>query len=272
MPYPSANTFTSGVTTPSTALEAPVNSFGFDGNSHTQRVTENDLQQAPMSPYIRNPYSTVLFDGANDYVSRGGNLTGLSAPISLFTMAMQFRLESQVACSLLTSNLTAICHLQLSSVGGLSLVASNTTEDAGFATTQLATAIAPGRWHTIHVAGRTDTGTLTCWVNGTRTYNFSAGADLGAVNWNAFTNWRVGINSAANGGRLHAAVRFVWFDVGQYVTDPTKFTLGNLGAQGTGTGLTRPLVYLTGNAAAWQAGTNGGTGGAFTATGTFTDV
>jgi len=49
-------------------------------------------------------------------------------------------------------------------------------------------------------------------------------------------------------------------------------SLAAMESDGSGPTGNQPLLFMTGNAAVWNAGTNSGTGGAFTATGTFADA
>jgi hypothetical protein len=56
-------------------------------------------------------------------------------------------------------------------------------------------------------------------------------------------------------------------------TNLAKFdTLAGMVSDGSGPTGSAPMLFMTGNAATWNAGTNQGSGGAFAATGTFIDV
>lgn len=70
-------------------------------------------------------------------------------------------------------------------------------------------------------------------------------------------------------------VEFIWFD-DEFVDisqagKRSKFAAAEIGVDGTGPTGVKPLVYVTGNASVWNAGTNKGTVGNFTVTGAVTN-
>jgi hypothetical protein len=169
------------------------------------------------------------------------------------------------------SSATAFDVAYLTATSDLRVNAADTAGLVGWGALPVPFSVSTDTWYTLHIAGDLTANRLRAWVNGSLVVD-NTGPGGGTLDWETLTNWRIGINSAGTGGRLNADVRFVWFDVNQLVTDPAAFTTGNLGTQGTGTGLARPLVFFTGTQSVWNAGTNGGTGGNFTMAGAVADV
>jgi hypothetical protein len=122
-------------------------------------------------------------------------------------------------------------------------------------------------------------------ANGVKYYRNGSAIDTSAftnVTWNSGTDVNFGtvqnvlFNGTGAANALHGVFGFVYFDIPGTLIDiadssvRAKFTPSQIGSDGSGPTGTAPLIYFTGEASVWNAGTNLGTGGSFTATGTFT--
>jgi hypothetical protein len=85
-------------------------------------------------------------------------------------------------------------------------------------------------------------------------------------------------NNAGATAEWQGRIGMLYFDLpGSLVDidDPAvraRFTPAQINSDGSGPSGTAPLIYMSGNAAYWNAPTNSGTGGAFTRTGEFADA
>jgi hypothetical protein len=279
MPYPSANA--RGQTTPGTALEVQRNGIpGGVGNAHTIRGTANDIGMigAPMDPYAY-AYRQVLFDGT-DYLSNATAL-GLAAS-DTFTAAVAVRFSNLVSgFGTVLGLTTGIGNAALIAVSAAGAVTFNTPSN-GSTTGYLGGTTAAGVIqnnvdYVIHLVARASTNTISLFVNGAAV-TITGGAWLGTGNFPAATAWTIGAQPGGSnpiGGGGSTRLGLAWFDVGQFITDPTKFWPPyDLGAQLANPGA-RPAIGFGGAqaASAWQAGTNLGDGtGTWTVTGTIVDA
>jgi hypothetical protein len=276
MPYPDANAY--AITTPSTSLDPRTNGLtGFIGNAHTNRATANGLSGSPMPPFNFNN-NLVVFDGTNDYLTRGANLTGL-ASTSTLTVAFSVRPTALTLGAVLqaTGGSNSV-QIEIDTSGILQFVVANAGASAGVIT-NLTSAFQAGTLYRVVLSFNFTANTVLAWVNGAPA-STSPPTWFGTANMplNTVTNWRIGADfTGTPAKRLNAALGLVVVTT-QAVTGPEAFFSGSfdrdLGTAGTATGLTAPLVYFGCDqlAANWQAGTNRGTGGAFTATGTITNA
>lgn len=139
---------------------------------------------------------------------------------------------------------------------------------------------------TFHIAFDSVGNVTRTWVDGVETgLGIPAGfVFTGTVDFSAATLCQIaqGGNTPGIGGPFNGYIGLVWVDISNsassMITDPTLFYRGgdvNLGTDGTRFGrLPAPKVFYGGaqEAADWQAGTNQGTAGDFTAVGTFVEV
>lgn len=214
-------------------------------------------------------YSPVEFDGSVNKSSRGGNLTGLSAPVTKFTIAARVRFGSFAATnSVLVASNSGSFTMNVNTSGNVNVTAQNAAATAGWSGKRVATSVSVGAQVLLHAAGDLATG-IKCWLNGALTLSEDS-VQVGSLDWDALTNWRVGSSAGGTAAFLTGELDFLWFDTDQCVNDPGAF-LGDLGSDGAGTGLLQPKIFMSGNAAYWNAGLNGGSGGAFTPSGTFVD-
>jgi hypothetical protein len=226
--------------------------------------------------YVAN---AVDFDGSNDFLTRGAGLTGASdAATGILSCWIRFD-GGDGSTSGILNNAVSRCNLRKR---GDNLIVIDVASSAGttlsFGTVNAYTANAAWR----HVLMSWDT-------------NFSAGAkvshlyvsdasdkavlaDAGAafnVDYTD-TNWIVGALNTGGSNKLNGCVAELYFAPGQFLdfsnsANRRKFISAtgkpvSLGADGSLPTGTAPLVYLNNPAASF--GTNKGTGGDFTITGT----
>jgi hypothetical protein len=287
MPYPSANA--RGQTTPGTALEVQRNGIpGGVGNAHTIRGTANDLGMigAPMDPYAY-AYRQVVFDGT-DYLS---NATALGlAPSDTFTVAVAVRFNNLSSASGtvlgITTGIGNAALIAVSSAGAITFNTPSNGSTTGYlGGVTAAGVIQPNVDYVIHLVARASTNTISLFVNGA-TVTITGGAWLGTGNFPAPTAWTIGAQPGGAtpiGGSGGARLGLAWFDVGQFITDPTKFfpaydlgtTLALPAAQpAIGFGNVQGADARSGNTAqGWNDGFNQGDGtGTWTVTGTLVDA
>jgi hypothetical protein len=216
-------------------------------------------------------WTAVTFDGS-DQLDNATNL-GVSATFDTFTAAVAVRFTSlSTAVTLISQTSTAPLGL-LGVTGAGAITISSPTN---LATTGIIGAVSAngvitaGVDYIIHIAGQASTSSLGLWVNGAPVS--VTGSWLGTGAMPRPTAWAIG---GLGGGtqRLTGTMGLAWFDVGQYITDPTKFAPAyDLGAQLANPGA-RPALGFGGvqTVANWNAGTNLGDGtGTWTMTGAVT--
>lgn len=224
-------------------------------------------------------FSTVAFDGTADYLLRGAALTGeADGPTGTFAArihkdtddtALMILFRNAVTRVSIFINIANTVHVELKNPSGTTLVNITTTTEifnadgmadllVAWDLTTSAAEVLQLYWDGSAMAGTPST--LT-----------AGDVDLTSTNWVMF--------AAMNGTALFDGdVEFLWFD-DTYVdisssTNRDKWLAENIGADGSGPTGSAPLVYATGDAAAWNdaGGINLGTGGAFVQQGAVTDA
>jgi hypothetical protein len=273
MPYPDANTY--AITTPSTSLDPRSNGLtGFVGNAHTGRATANGLTGFAMPPFRgwSSVWTGVDFDGTNDYLT---NLTNLGlASNGTFTMAAAFNWDGGLG-NIIGMNAGGLPLLQVTATGAL-VIASPTAAPPGtngFASWESpAGTIVAGVDYVVHVAATAATNVVQVWVNGKLIAPSTGPVWYSTSNFTMPGQWAIG-HGAGGSDKFNGRVGLVWFDVGQYIVDPSKFYPAyDLGAQLANPGA-RPAIGFGGvqTATDWNAGTNLGDGtGTWTRSGDFT--
>jgi hypothetical protein len=218
-------------------------------------------------------WTPVTFDG-NDQLDNPTDM-GLGATFDTFTAAVAVRFTdlSTARCLIGHTSLAGLALLTALGGGGLTI---NTPSN--LSTTGILGASVPGLVlvtgidYIIHVAARASTQSLTVWVNGTEYVVTNGSGWLGTGGMPRPSTWSVG---GLPGGtqRLVGRMGLAWFDVSQYITDPTKFAPAyDLGAQLANPGA-RPTLGFGGvqTVANWNAGTSlGDSTGTWTMTGAVT--
>lgn len=217
-------------------------------------------------------FASVTFDGANDYMTRGGALTGLTDG-QQFTFGWRgtlnaagngsFRVlykhgDNRFYVQLTSANRIAVIGANASGTTILSLLPSDTYTDATGEIALLVSADLSVPTASAYVNGVDVTDTPLTLTNDTIDFTPT---DIGAF------------ATSAGSAKFAGTTQFLYFDDAyldlSVSANRDKFLAANIGADGSGPTGVQPLVYLTGNAAAWNSvsGLNLGTGGAFTMTG-----
>ena len=228
--------------------------------------------------YADTAYTSVNFDGSNDYLTRGADLTGLTNG-KVGSCSFWFKVEGSNGANLRVMN--------SASSGGQFLIQRNTDNTirvrgfnaAGSEILTLpssSTYTADNKWHHcmaswdlanttghLYIDGVDDLGSATTtndtidWTNG----NWYIGSDdAGSNKWNGdlaelwWTNEYIDLSSSANRDKFFNS------------TTGEPVNVGSDGSTPTGTAA---LIYLSGATSTWH--TNDGSGGGFTENGALTD-
>jgi hypothetical protein len=224
----------------------------------------------------------VRFDGSNDYLNRGTSLTGLSDGTS-GTISFWFRphqtYNASNAGGIICASGTGIdqgLYVVLANAidGKLQIRASDSSTNAILdIRASMADLVTGSTYHVM--ASWVTGGNRRLYVNGGNVISTSVNT-AGNIDW-AGSGRGLAIGSFTNGSnKINADIGEFWFTP-TYIdlsveANRLKFRtaagkpadLGRLGEKPTGS---QPLVYFTGGAPSWNAGTNRGTGGAFTMSG-----
>lgn len=222
----------------------------------------------------------ATFDGSSTWLKRNGGLTG-AADSKLWTFSVWLNLSDNLAGGVVCSAVDGVPNQRT----GLTLVPGNDRfnfrgyNSSGTLIQSLSTSALPqGRW--VHVMGSVD---LTSTSK--RHLYVDDASDLFVIDTYTndtldftMTDWGVGAFPSGN-SKLACDIADLWFAPGVYIdlsieANRRKFitaarnpvALGSAGAAPTGSS---PLVFLSGDIAAWH--TNKGTGGGFTLTGALTE-
>lgn len=223
----------------------------------------------------------VIFDGTNDGMSRGADLTG-SADNAQGTVFFWFQLNGGDAANQDFFRTPAgNFSIRRNSANKFATQAFNPAFTNGQTITTTATYVASSGWHSY----------LSSWDNNFASPNklrhiyiddvsdLASGGQSGAADVVDYTdtNWYVGWNGSGN--RINSDMSDLWFAEGVYfdfstVSNRRKFISASggavdLGASGELPTGSSPIVFQRGPASAFA--TNLGTGGNFTVTGALTD-
>ncbi len=216
-------------------------------------------------------FTEVTFDGANDYLTRGAQFTGLTDGEE-FTFVIRFRPVDAAANRTIFRDAADNFFIRLNAASQVQgYMYSGATPRILFQTT--AVVLNAGGMVTLFLAGRTTSGSEVFQVYNDSTditpvgYTHNSGAmDMTSTDWGMMAN-------VAGTEKLAAGVEFLWFDQVYYdVSDSAvraKWTSGQINANGSGPGA-QPILFVVGAASVWNAGTNAGTGGGLVMTGAVT--
>lgn len=227
-------------------------------------------------PFIAN---AVNFDGTNDWLTRGGGLTGAvdndTALISLwFNMGGGDGAQHGFIWGLTASHLrvhrqaTNDILIQLESGAGVTIWAFLTDE----------TFLAAGGWNHLLVAVDIAAAKRQIYINDAAAPIHSVTENAGDIDWTQ-ADWSIGAKSAIGANKLNGDLAEVYMtneflDISieanrrKFITAALKPI--DLGADGSDPTGTAPLVYESGATASWH--TNKGSGGGFTENGALTDA
>lgn len=230
-------------------------------------------------------HNMVTFDGS-DSLARGADLTGVTT-FDRATVAIKLNLAStsptvarticyiddpiaDIVFKVYTDALRRVCFTAFH-------IPSSTGTNAAIVVTP---ALTPGVDYMVHIAYRNVTGqqSLRCWLNGVEQANSAVFLNAGTIDAAAAgSNFIIGGQAAGESGGFRGELGLVWVALGTtaaaYVTDPAKFYASGAdvytGDNGELPSGTSPAVMFgqQQTAANWNAGTNRGTGGAFTMSG-----
>lgn len=228
----------------------------------------------------------VRFDGSNDYLNRGSSLTGL-ADSNAGTISFWVRPRKTydalngggIVCATGTSFDQGLLVWLSGPTGAFQLRCSNSSTDAllDLRSDTIAPFAVGGTYHVLAswVLGGTGSQSPRLFINDITERDT-------IVNTSGNTDWSGGSRGFAvgaytdGGGKIDADIGEFWFDDSHVNIESSaqrrKFiTAGgkpaNLGRNGELVTGSPPLVYLTGPASKWNAGSNRGTGGALSMTG-----
>lgn len=221
----------------------------------------------------------VTYDGTNDYLTRGSELTGnADGKLGLLSFWVKgAALPASPFNSYLFYNASVRFRVRFdTTTDNLQILGSNTS---GTVILSMSTSVATldDAWHHILAAwDMTDSAKCKIYQDGVDRTTLTTRTDEN-IDY-TFGGWQVG---ATNTGatKLNGDVAEVWFSNSEWadITDSAvrgKFAKAgrpvSLGADGSRPTGTAPIIYLKGPASAW--GTNYGTGGDFSVTGSFTDA
>lgn len=212
-------------------------------------------------------HNLVAFDGANDYLNRGALFTGA---VDARYMTLAFKFKPMKAAGT-TQNIlhfgAANARITLDTANKIQMQMSAAGFGGPTITGSQATALTTGTAYTCHIAVDFSASTAGFWLNGVDDIGaITLGGSPGNVTWATGGLAQTAI-AASNAGanKFEGQFGFFWFTVGtttaSYITDPTKFYSGgdvDLGTDGTGSGLTQPVIFFGGrNTAADWNGTPG---------------
>lgn len=216
--------------------------------------------------------SATNFDGTNDYMSRGGDLTGIAdgkqGTVSLWT---KFAGGDGTDFSIISASNDISSVFEKFGVGRLSSNSLRIKAAGVFSINIAGPWVVSSGW--IHILSSWDAATDTMHIyisNVAKTVPTLTNANID------YTSGQFRVGASANGGvqKLNGCLSEVWFDT-SYIdlsveSNRRKFIsasggYADLGANGENPTGSSPLVYLPNDYTAFQ--TNAGTGGNFTVTG-----
>lgn len=217
-------------------------------------------------------FSAVTFDGTNDYLTRAAAVTGM-ADGKTFTFAARFDPGGDATFRDIFR--AGNFYIQLRS-NNFVRVEAQSTVPALILRGEAGTITSAGGMVTLFCAVDMAKSTMQIYFDdvdktpATPTIS-DVIMDLTHTNWGCMA-------TNAGGSKFPADVEFLWLDTA-YVdisvqANRDKWLAANIGASGQGPTASTPLIYMTGNAAAWNdaGGINLGSGGAFIMTGAVVDV
>lgn len=228
------------------------------------------------------PFSVnaVRFDGANDHLDRGGNMTG-SVDGNKFLFSCWFDLKGRDSLfSTLFSCVNQNWLIRRSSSNKWDCRAKNAAGSALFflpSSTTYTTGTNPG-WHHLLIAGDLAVGDPKAQMYADDVLDGSVIPTIDNINFDA-GDWEVGRDVAGVGNRIDADIAELWFDQTfldisvesnrRKFIDASGFPV-DLGTDGSTPTGSVPLAYFNGDTDTWH--TNEGDGGVFTEIGALTDA
>lgn len=224
--------------------------------------------------------NAVTFDGSNDVSKHDGALTGGVAGTVLLASVFVRLNALNINQVILGANVTdQPIEMRIASSNRI-FISVRPAAGGGSTANIIGPVLTTGQWYHILITLDTNSlGNTRGYLDGVEMIYNQRQANTGNIGWDG-TNWAVG-------NRHDVSVNFANFDISElYATnellditvqanrdkflksDGTPEDLGSDGSTPTGT---QPLIYMSGDAAAWNAGINKGSGGNFVMSGAVTD-
>ena len=216
--------------------------------------------------------NAVRFDGTNDYLARGADLTGQSNG-KVFTASFWMYQTAIGNENILAWGSSKTRIQTVGATNKLSIIGLNAGDTANVLSVT-SDALSIDQWN--HIAISIDMASASnrhIYVNGVDAFDAATTYTNADIN---FTYGDVGVGGNPNGtNKLSADIAQLWFD-DQYIdlsvsTNLEKFYdsgVVELGVDGSNPTGAAPLIFLNGNTDKWH--TNKGTGGGFTENGALT--
>jgi hypothetical protein len=260
-------------------------------------IKPSRFKQRGAISFLVNPYhpfqspasfsaDSADFDGTNDYMSRGANLSGISdSKTGIFSAWIRFDADDTnrhtIFFGVHASDFVQVIREDSGSANRLTLQIFNSSIPADIViATSNGSYVAAATWYHLLMSWDASTGAFAMYVNDVNDENFSV-LDNNNARYSGYTNWRVGANSGGT-EKMNGCLAEVYFAPGQYLdfdtesnrrkfigADGKPVSLGTDGSLPTGTA---PRVYhhIDNGEAVANFATNRGSGGNFSITGTLT--
>ena len=219
----------------------------------------------------------VVFDGSNDYMNRGADLTGnADSKVGIISLWIKFNGNDGVA-STIFENTSDYCRLAQLATNKIEMTAANSVGAAILTVTSTGTYVASATWHHIAASWNLATPVAHLYIDGA---NVEAGGSTETDDTIDYTRADHSVGALVGGTqKTHADVAELYINYAEFLDISVAANLEklrsaagkpvDLGADGSTPTGTQPIVYFSvrpGDAATVFA-TNKGSGGNFTITG-----
>ena len=235
-----------------------------------------------INPYVFGPIiGAVLFDGTNDYLTRGGDWTG-SSDTKTFIVSFWLKIEGGGGTTRrILDDTTSFNLVEIDSSDKIRIKLQNVITGTILDIKSTTSFTADGLWHHFMSSGDMAAGTAYLYRDGVEDKTTTTAPVNFSADWTR-TEHSVGATTVG-GSLLNVDMAEFYFNIATSLdlsvsTNRDKFYNAgrpvSLGADGSTPTGSQPLVYLkhVPGAAATDFGTNLGSGGGMTITGTLTEV
>lgn len=272
-----ANGSTPTGTAPAVYLKGDKTGFGVNSGSGGNFTVNGTLETASTTPATLPAYNAVKFDGANDFLTRTTDLTGI-ADGKTGTISFWTRLDSTSVTNQFLANLSSYFGVAINSTPKFRITGLNASATLILDLMSAATYSASPVW--IHVLASWDLATAAghLYINGVSDLAASPTLSNDTINYATATpSWAIGENTSGS-NKLNGCLSELWFNTSyldlSVQANREKFILNgapvSLGADGSTPTGASPLIYLPNRAA--LVGINAGTGGNFNISGSPKDA
>ena len=221
---------------------------------------------------VRGPWQGINFDGTNDYLARGADLTG-NADTKVGTVSFWVKFNADGGTQRIWQNTSGYCSFYRTTNNAVIFAVSNSSGTVLMDVRTSALTAASG-WHHVMASWDLSITTAHVYVDGVSDYAEITAPTDDTIDWTRANSW-VGTQDAFS-NKLNADIFDLYMNFAEYIdlsveanrrkfidADGYPVDLGTDGSLPTGTS---PIVFLTGNLPGFI--TNTGTGGGFTENGT----